>query len=108
MTPSAIDGATLVRLDSPDGLRVLDVLGPRCGGVIADPDRSALYWIVGPQDTQGWEELGASVVATEDRPTVPPPDRTKGPGPHWRMCPASDNWRTDTRALRAAIADARA
>ncbi|MFF3350821.1 hypothetical protein [Streptomyces sp. NPDC002779] len=38
--------------------------------------------------------------------TIPPPRRTDGPGPHWRMCPGDDRWLTDPDALRAALGDA--
>lgn len=108
MIPLAARNLTIVRVDDSTGLCVLELLGPRCGGVIADPDQSALYWFVEPLDAEGWGVVGASTMAVEALPSIPSPETTRGPGPHWRMCPADGDWRTDPTALRAAIADTHA
>ncbi|TXL91567.1 hypothetical protein [Streptomyces sp. IB2014 016-6] len=86
------------------GLTALDILGSRCGAVVDDPTEMALYWLIPAGSGTGWD-VGTTRLDTE-RLTIPPRRRTRGPGPHWRMCPGEDRWLTDANALRAALEDA--
>lgn len=51
---------------------------------------------------------GTGVLGHGEHVVVPPLRRTRGPGPHWRVCPGDGGWLTDRSVLRAAFEDATA
>ncbi|MYZ33778.1 MULTISPECIES: hypothetical protein [unclassified Streptomyces] len=103
--PTTDTGWAAIRVPRILGLTVMDILRTRCGAVMEN-DRS-LYWFVAAGDGSEWDVANISTLDPAVDPlTIPPPRRTQGPGPHWRMCLGDDRWFTDSSALRAAIEDA--
>ncbi|MGW0943659.1 hypothetical protein ACWD4O_14085 [Streptomyces sp. NPDC002623] len=85
----------------------MGILGPCCGAVVESGDsRSVLYFFVPRGTANGWELENAKVLSCGSSVAIPPPRRTQGPGPHWRMCPGEGRLLTDAEALRAALGDA--
>ncbi|MCL7427705.1 hypothetical protein [Streptomyces sp. YS415] len=84
------------------------ILGARCGAVVDDPLSPALYFFVPLGTAAAWDVQNTRALTVGSTLTIPPPRRTDGPGPHWRMCPGGDRWLSDPDALRAALAHARA
>ncbi|MGW0996416.1 hypothetical protein [Streptomyces sp. NPDC002520] len=114
--PSAA-GATLhdagnewdaIRVPRSVGLAAMALLGTRCGAVVEDPITAAgvVYFFTPAGTSAVWNVENTRALGAGATVTIPPPRRTEGPGPHWRMCPGDDGWRTDPDALKAAIEDA--
>lgn len=95
-----------VRVPRSVGLDALAILGSRSGAVLEDPLAAALYWFIPPSAAAGWDVLGTRILGEDSHLVVPPARRTRGPGPHWRICPGEDAWVTEAAALRAALEDA--
>lgn len=94
-----------IRVPVPLGVAAMTILGVRCGAVLEDPLSRALYYFV-PCGTAGaWAVPDTRALSVGTSITVPPPRRTEGPGPHWRVCPGDSRWITDPRALQAALED---
>ncbi|MGH4029365.1 hypothetical protein ACQB60_10570 [Actinomycetota bacterium Odt1-20B] len=98
----------VVRVPRHIGVRALEVLGTRSGAVIEDPNEPALYWFVPTGAAAVWDIPGTRPLGLNQHLVVPPARRVRGPGPHWRICPADGELITDTVALRAAVQDAMA
>lgn len=96
----------VIRVPRSAGIRVLELLGPRNGAVIEDPHEPALYWFVPTGTAATWDIPGTRPLGMTQHLVVPPPERVRGPGPHWRICPTGDELFTDADALRAAVQDA--
>jgi hypothetical protein len=94
-----------VRVQRSIGLTAMGILNTRCGAVIEGP-QPALYFFVQPGSTAAWDLLNVETLGLGHTLTIPPPRRTQGPGPHWRICPGDTDWLTDAAALHAAIEDA--
>lgn len=95
-----------VRAPRSIGLDALSILGGRSGAVLEDPSAAALYWFVPQGSSAGWDVPNTRILERDAHLVVPPPRRTRGPGPHWRICPGDGAWVTDAAALRAALLDA--
>lgn len=95
-----------IRVPRTLGLDALDILGARSGAVVDDPRQPALYWFVAVGAAGLWEVDEARPLGAGNFVAVPPPRRTQGPGPYWRICPAGTNWLTNAAALQAAVEDA--
>ncbi|MDN3021520.1 hypothetical protein [Streptomyces sp. S.PB5] len=95
-----------VRVPRQTGLAALAILGTRCGAVVEDPLGGVLYYFVPVGTTRDWDVDNTRALGEGGTVTIPPPRRTSGPGPFWRMCPGDDRWLTDPAALAAAISDA--
>lgn len=95
-----------VRVPLTIGQHALDILGRRSGAVIEDPIGLVLYWLIPPGSAKSWQLTDIRVLGDGGHLAVPPPRRTQGPGPHWRICPGDGQLVTDSHALHAAISDA--
>ncbi|WP_326791454.1 hypothetical protein OHA79_01905 [Streptomyces sp. NBC_00841] len=95
-----------VRVPRSVGLDALAILGGRSGAVLEDPLSAALYWFIARRDATEWDVAGTRVLHEDTHLVIPPDRRTYGPGPHWRICPATEAWTTDATALQAALEDA--
>jgi hypothetical protein len=97
-----------IRVPRSVGLAAMALLGTRCGAVIEDPLMSAgvVYFFTPPGTAAEWTVENTRALGVGSSLTIPPPRRTDGPGPHWRICPGDDGWITDPDALAAAIGDA--
>ncbi|MFJ8861531.1 hypothetical protein ACIRD8_24240 [Streptomyces sp. NPDC102451] len=95
-----------VRVPRSVGLDVLAILCSRSGAVLEDPLAAALSWFIPPSAAGDWDVPGTRILGEGAHLVIPPPRRTRGPGPHWRSCPGEDAWVTDPAALRAALEDA--
>lgn len=94
-----------VRVQRSIGLTAMDILAGRCGAVV-EGHRAELYFFVQPATSADWELLNVETLGRGHTLPIPPPRRTQGPGPHWRICPGDSDWLTDAAALHAAIEDA--
>lgn len=95
-----------VRVPRSIGLDALSILGGRSGPVLEDPSAAALYWFIPQGSSVGWDVPNTRTLEQDAHLVIPPARRTRGPGPHWRICPAEEAWVTDAAALRAALLDA--
>ncbi|MGW1271277.1 hypothetical protein [Streptomyces sp. NPDC002491] len=96
-----------IRVPRQTGLAAMAILGPRCGAVVEDGGgRAVLYFFVARGTAIGWDLENTKALGAGSSVTIPPPRRTEGPGPHWRMCPGKDRLITNADALHAALADA--
>ncbi|MBK3631622.1 hypothetical protein JHN52_01325 [Streptomyces sp. MBT97] len=97
----------VIRVPRQTGLAAMAILGPRCGAVVeAGDSRAVLYFFVPRGTANSWELDNTKALGLGSSVTIPPPRRTQGPGPHWRMCPGEDRLLTNADALHAALADA--
>ncbi|NUO43714.1 MAG: hypothetical protein HOV82_16960 [Streptomyces sp.] len=95
-----------IRVPRSVGLAAMAILGTRCGAVVDDPLSTAVYFFTPVGTASAWEVENTRALSVGSAVTIPPPRRTQGPGPHWRMCPGEGSWLTDAAALRAAVEDA--
>ncbi|MET7746724.1 hypothetical protein [Streptomyces sp. NPDC005385] len=101
--PSGLTWDAIV-VPRPLGLGAVAILGPRCGAVV--DDLSNLTWFVAHGAADGWPLQQATILAeTRHTVAIPPVRLTRGPGPHWSVCPGDGDWLTDVRALQAALED---
>lgn len=98
-------GWDAVRVQRSVGLAARDILGTRCGALLEDPVEAAIYWFITPGASTNWDILNTATLGRGITVTVPPPRRTQGPGPFWRICPGDSDWLTDADALHAALED---
>lgn len=95
-----------IRVPRGLGLSAVAILGPRCGAVVDDPTADLLFWFVAPGSAAGWNLDGTRALTSRRHTVAIPPLRlTRGPGPHWLVCPGDEGWLTDVRALKAALED---
>lgn len=97
-----------IRVPRSLGLKAIEGLSSRTGAVIEDPSEAAVYWLIPPGASAGWDVVGTRTLGRTHYLVVPPARRTRGPGPFWRVCPGVRKWHTDVGALREALLDARA
>ncbi|MEU8623353.1 hypothetical protein [Streptomyces sp. NPDC048669] len=95
-----------IRVPRSIGLGALSILGGRSGAVLEDPSAAALYWFIPQGSSADWDVPNTRTLEQDAHLVIPPARRTRGPGPHWRICPADGVWVTDVAALRAALLDA--
>ncbi|MFH0175586.1 hypothetical protein ACIA6D_07145 [Streptomyces cacaoi] len=96
-----------IRVPRQTGLAAVAVLGPQCGAVVESGDsRSVVYFFVPRGTASDWELENTKALGRGSSVTIPPPRRTQGPGPHWRMCPGPHRLITDANALHTALTDA--
>lgn len=98
-----------VRVPRSVGSDAVAILGSRSGAALQDPHEGCLYFFIAPGTAAEWgpeEAPGARILGAGAHVVFPPPRRTQGPGPHWRICPGDDGLLTDAAALRAALEDA--
>ncbi|GGS42116.1 hypothetical protein F2B00_03265 [Streptomyces parvus] len=98
-----------VRVPRSVGSDAVAILGSRAGAALQDPHEGCLYFFIAPGTADSWkpeDAPGARILGAGSHVVFPPPRRTQGPGPHWRICPGDDGLLTDTAALRAALEDA--
>jgi hypothetical protein len=96
-----------IRVPAAVGHAALQILGDRSGAVLTDPRSMVYYWFVAPGTAAAWALTDTVPMGPTHTIVVPVGNRTTGPGPHWRVCPApGDKRRTDAAALRAALEDA--
>ncbi|MBO8197593.1 hypothetical protein [Streptomyces smyrnaeus] len=89
-----------VRVPYAPGWSVVRRLGEACGGVIGDPYRSWLYWLV-PPGSEGFPARdGAVRLSVACWLPVPARERTGPPGPYWAV---PYERLTDAHRLRAAL-----
>ncbi|MFC9029815.1 hypothetical protein [Streptomyces arboris] len=93
----------VIRVSRSLGLDALGVLGHRSGAVLEDPSSAALYFFVAEVTPGEWDVAGTRVLGHGDPIVIPPLRRTRGPGPHWRVCPGDGGWPTEGSVLRAAL-----
>ncbi len=98
-----------VRVRATVGNRALELLGEAAGAVIADPDRSRLYFLIPSGTAASWNPQYADVLGDGPQAVfvgVPPVSRREGPGVHWCVPPQRGQYLTDPvflyEALRAA------
>jgi hypothetical protein len=94
-----------LRVPRTVGAPAVAILGSRCGAVVDDPLSDALYFFTPVGTAARWDVAGTRALGAGAAVTLPPPRRTEGHGPHWRVCPGDDGWITDPQALRAALED---
>ncbi|RPK56273.1 hypothetical protein EES43_24835 [Streptomyces sp. ADI96-02] len=100
-----------VRVPRSVGYDAVAILGSRSGAALQDPREGCLYFFITPGSADSWgnsDVPGARILGAGSHIVLPPPRRTTGPGPHWRICPGDKGLLTDTAALRAALEDASA
>ncbi|GGU69054.1 hypothetical protein [Streptomyces daghestanicus] len=111
-TPLQSGGCTLtdaghdwdaIRVPRSVGLSAVDLLGSRCGAVLYD-GRAVVYLLV-PTGTTTWSDDTTRALGSGSSLVMPPPRRTAGPGPYWRICPGDGGLLTDPGALAAALVD---
>lgn len=98
-----------VRVPRSVGNDAVSILGSLVGAALQDPHEGCMYFFIAPGSAARWEPPdvpGARILGPGAHVVFPPPRRTSGPGPYWRVCPADDRLLTDTAALRAALEDA--
>jgi len=95
-----------IRVPRQTGLAAMAILGPRCGAVVEASAKNVLYFFVPRGTASRWNLENTKALGEGSTITIPPPRRTEGPGPHWRMCPGDDRLITNADALHAALADA--
>ncbi|MFD3815074.1 hypothetical protein ACFWRZ_08405 [Streptomyces rubiginosohelvolus] len=98
-----------VRVPRSVGSDAVAILGSRAGAALQDPHEGCMYFFIAPGTADTWkaeDAPGARILGAGAHVVFPPPRRTQGPGPHWRICPGDDGLLTDTAALRAALEDA--
>lgn len=95
-----------IRVPRQTGLAAMAILGPRCGAVVEASVKNVLYFFVPCGTASRWDLENTKALGAGSSVTIPPPRRTEGPGPHWRMCPGDDRLITNADALRAALDDA--
>ncbi|MGW8948838.1 hypothetical protein [Streptomyces sp. NPDC055709] len=92
-----------VRVPRNVGLTALSILGSRSGAVLEDPGALVLYWFIPAGAAANWAVTDTRALGAGSFVVIPPPRRTQGPGPHWRICPGDSAWKTDTSALKDAL-----
>ncbi|WP_146252200.1 hypothetical protein [Streptomyces carminius] len=85
------------------GLEALERLKGPHGAVVVDPHERALYFLVPPRSTQGWEVQHTTPLSTASYVVVPPAGKEAEPGIYWLTSPTHGPLHTDVDALRAAI-----
>ncbi|MFC8679825.1 hypothetical protein ACFUEN_44995 [Streptomyces griseorubiginosus] len=95
-----------VRVPRSVGVDAMTILGTRCGAVVEDPLCEAVYYFVPVGTAAVWDVPTTRALGAGASVTIPPPRRTDGAGPHWRICPGDGSWLTDPQALQAALEDA--
>ena len=95
-----------VRVPLDLGSQAMRRLGDETGSVITDGYGRLLYWLVRPGSAADWQLPGVQVLGAGCHVAVPPPHRTTGPGPHWRVPPSRGRECTSAPALHSALRDA--
>jgi hypothetical protein len=95
-----------IRVPRSIGLTAMGILGGRVGAVVEDPLEMALYFFVPTGTSDRWSVINTRTLGPGSVLPIPPPRRTRGPGPHWRIGPEHASWFTDPGALTTAIRDA--
>ncbi|MET7902633.1 hypothetical protein ABZS86_14605 [Streptomyces sp. NPDC005355] len=95
-----------VRVRTAVGNRALELLGEASGAVIADPDRTRLYFLIPPGTAEGWNLRYADVLGNGPQAVfvgVPAISRTEGPGVYWLVPPQYGQYLTDPVFLYKAL-----
>jgi hypothetical protein len=95
-----------VRVPEPLARSTLLVLAGASGAVIGNGFVAVLCWLLPPGSAERWRTPGTRALGPGHHLTVPPPGRTRGPGPYWVVHPTDGRWLTDPAALGAALAAA--
>lgn len=95
-----------IRVPRSLGLKALKALDVRSGAVLEDPSERAVYWLVPPGASAGWDVAGTRTLGRTHHLVVPPALRTCGPGPFWLVRPGVRKWHTEVGALRNAVLEA--
>ncbi|TXR99730.1 hypothetical protein EAO73_27620 [Streptomyces sp. col6] len=98
-----------VRVPRSVGSDAVSILGSRAGAALQY--EGGMYFFIAPGSAATWKASdvpGARILGPGAHVVFPPPRRTSGPGPHWRVCPVGERLLTVTAALRAALEDAAA
>lgn len=94
-----------IRVPHLPAQHVLARLGEDTGAVIDDPYQAVLYWFLSAGAARDWTVPGTVPLALGQHLVVPPADRLRGPGPHWRVSPTGGRFLTSAHRLRACLRD---
>lgn len=94
-----------IRVPRQLGIAAAAILGSRCGAVLENPFKDAVYYFVPRGTAIHWDVAGTRAIGEGGTVTIPPARCTAAPGPHWRVCPGDSDWLSDPAALQAAIED---
>jgi len=94
-----------IRVPRIIGASAVAILGSRCGAVVDDPLTALTYFFTPVGTAAHWDVAGTRALGKGASVAIPPARLTDGGGPHWRVCPGTDGWITDPRALQAALED---
>jgi hypothetical protein len=94
-----------VRVPYGQGRAAIQRLGRACGGVIGDPYRAGLYWLIPPGSREFAAAPGVVRLSVACWLAVPARDRTVPPGPYWAVPYERGRVLTAPGRLRVALAD---
>ncbi|MFH8736810.1 hypothetical protein [Streptomyces sp. NPDC017964] len=102
IAPAGVDWDA-VRVPRFLGLQALNRLQGQEGAIVMEPGERAMYFLVPPRTTGGWDVQQSVALGETNHVVLPAHSKETPPGPFWLASPCRARLHTNTEALRAAI-----